>query len=120
MTFLTSRRTLLTQSAALLGFAFLPHAHAAASWSAEAFERARPIERAVIDHPFLKALADGTIEKDKILWYLAQNAGYLNNYAASLSRACAKLENPEDRSLLAQWIKDTAGTETWTLELLKK
>lgn len=87
MTFLTSRRTLLTQSAALLGFAFLPHAHAAASWSAEAFERARPIERAVIDHPFLKALADGTIEKDKILWYLAQNAGYLNNYAASTTIA---------------------------------
>ena len=71
MTFLTSRRTLLSQSAALLGFAFLPQAHAAshaaASWSAEVFERARSIERAVLDHPFLKALADGTIEKDKIL-----------------------------------------------------
>lgn len=124
MTFLTSRRTLLSQSAALLGFAFLPQvqaaSHAAAFWSAEVFERARPIERAVLDHPFLKALADGTIEKDKILWYLAQNAGYLKNYAASLSRACAKLENPEDRSLVAQWIRDTAGTETWTLDLLKK
>ena len=120
MTFLTSRRSLLAQSAALLGFAFLPQARAAASWSAEVFERARPIERAVIAHPFLKALADGTISRDKILWYLAQNAGYLKSYAASLSRACAKLENPEDRALLAQWIKDTAGTETWTLDLLKK
>lgn len=120
MTFQTSRRSLLAQSAAILGFAFLPQARAAASWSSEAFERARPIERAAIAHPFLKTLADGTIARDKILWYLAQNAGYLRNYAASLSRACAKLENPQDRALLAQWIKDTAGTETWTQDLLRK
>ena len=120
MTICISRRTVLLKTAALAGFAFLPQARAASTWSAEAFERARPIERAVVAHPFLRALAEGTIEREKILWYLAQNVGYLQSYAASLSRVCAKLESPEDRALLAQWIKDTAGTEDWTRGLLEK
>ena len=71
-------------------------------------------------HPFLQELASGTIAREKVLWYLAQNVIYLKGYGESLTRVEKRLTDAADRRLLTQWIKETAQTEVWMLELIEK
>lgn len=120
MSALLSRRSFLTQTAALAAAGIPFTVPAAASWSAEAFARTRSVTDAVLAHPFLQELASGTIAHEKVLWYLAQNVIYLKGYGESLTRVEKRLTDAADRRLLTQWIKETAQTEVWMLELIEK
>ena len=120
MSALLSRRSFLTQTAALAAAGIPFTVPAAASWSAEAFARTRSVTDAVLAHPFLQELASGTIAREKVLWYLAQNVIYLKGYGESLTRVEKRLTDAADRRLLTQWIKETAQTEVWMLELIEK
>lgn len=58
------------------------------TFTADAWARASPIRAAIDKMPFVAGLADGSLTADRFLYYLAQDAHYLNTYARVLA-ACA-------------------------------
>lgn len=64
-------------------------------WSEEAWEKACPVYRKIIEHPFIEELANGTLAPDKFRFYLQQDSLYLSNYAKTLSHIASRLVNKE-------------------------
>ena len=46
-------------------------------WSDSAWEAARPVYEKILEHPFVRALADGTLSAERFRFYLRQDALYL-------------------------------------------
>ncbi len=56
----------------------------AKTFSEEAWARARPTYDAILKHPFITGLASGKLAEDKFIFYLEQDARYLNCFAKAL------------------------------------
>ena len=65
------------------------------SFSQELWKSAVEIYRAIITHPFVTGLADGSLDERKFRFYVIQDALYLNYYARTLSIAAAKAPKEE-------------------------
>lgn len=63
-------------------------------WTSELWESITPIYDAILAHPFLKGLSDGSLPEPAFRFYAIQDALYLQDYARCLSLASAK--SPED------------------------
>jgi thiaminase/transcriptional activator TenA len=61
-----------------------------------------PVYRAILDHPFLPALADGSLPSAAFAYYLAQDAHYLIGYGQVLAALGARARDPEDTALFAR------------------
>ena len=61
------------------------------SWSDEAWRLGEPIYKAITELPFVRELAEGTLSRERFLFYLRQDAMYINNYARSLARVATRL-----------------------------
>lgn len=48
------------------------------------------IYRAILDHPFLEGLVDGTLPQEAFRYYVLQDAHYLRDYARALSLCAAR------------------------------
>jgi len=59
-------------------------------WSREAWRAINPIFEAIIRHPFLLGLTDGSLEKSKFLFYLNQDALYLDDFGKVLAGIAVK------------------------------
>ncbi|MFI5808814.1 thiaminase II [Streptomyces sp. NPDC051561] len=69
--------------------------------------------RAAIDKlPFVTGLGDGTLDREKFVYYLAQDAHYLRDYARALASAAAKADRPEDIAFFAQHAHDAIVVES--------
>jgi len=60
-------------------------------WSTEAWNKIAPIYDKIINLRFNQELSNGTLEKDKFIFYLAQDAYYLLDFGRTLSAIAAKL-----------------------------
>ena len=72
------------------------------------------IRREIDDLPFIRALADGTLEREPFVSYLAQDALYLREYARVLAEA-ARLAPTSDEQ--AFWANAAHGSIVGELEL---
>lgn len=54
------------------------------------WEEVAPLRRAILDHPFLNELADGTLEAESFRHYIVQDSLYLAEYARVLALAAAR------------------------------
>ncbi|WP_115728106.1 TenA family protein [Actinomyces culturomici] len=85
-----------------------------------------PIRAAIDDLPFVEGLADGTLEKGRFDYYMAQDAAYLGAYGRALAGLAQMGDDPDDlvfwaqcaanailveRSLHASHVDVVAGTE---------
>ncbi|WP_409055205.1 thiaminase II [Streptomyces sp. SYP-A7185] len=69
--------------------------------------------RAGIDKlPFVIALGDGTLDREKFVYYLAQDAHYLRGYARALASAAAKADRPQDIAFFAKSAHDAVVVES--------
>jgi Putative transcription activator len=68
-----------------------------ANFTKELWREITPIYRAILDHPFIKGLTDGSLEEESFRFYVVQDTLYLREFARALSIAAAK--SPED-----EWI----------------
>src|ERR671935_3133996 len=59
-------------------------------WSAIA-----PIYGAILRHPFLRGLADGSLSRESFRFYAVQDALYLRDFARALSLAAARAPRDE-------------------------
>ena len=50
------------------------------TWTAEMWEESLPIYRAILEQPFIRELADGSLSQERFSRYIAQDEIYLGNY----------------------------------------
>ncbi len=81
------------------------------AFSAQAWERITPIRAAIDSSPFLVALEDGSLDRERFDYYLGQDARYLFSYGKALAAAGAQADTADDVLFWA-----TAARETFVVE----
>ncbi len=81
------------------------------TWSADLWELMRPSYDAVLEHPFLVQLADGTLPDATFDGYLVQDAHYLGAYARALALVGGRAQSWGDTTILARHAAATADVE---------
>jgi thiaminase/transcriptional activator TenA len=69
------------------------------------------IYAAILDHPFLAGLADGTLPREAFRHYITQDAHYLRGYARALALCGAKADDPADTVMFAQHAAGAVAAE---------
>lgn len=64
-------------------------------WSTEAWAAAQPIYDKIIEMPFVRQLAEGTLPYERFLEYQRQDALYLDTYSRVLAHIASRLHNRE-------------------------
>lgn len=82
----------------------------AADW----WDDIRGIRDATDGLPFVRGLTDGTLPRDRFIWYLAQDALYLRDYARVLAHASALAPTPEEQAF---WATSAHGAIAAELDL---
>lgn len=80
-------------------------------WSDSAWEAARPVYEKILEHPFVRALADGTLSAERFRFYLRQDALYLDGYARRLAHIAARLEHKEHTESFLRFAADGIAVE---------
>lgn len=62
-----------------------------AKWSEETWTQARPIYDTILAMPFIKELTNGSLPRDKFLFYLKQDTLYIDGYAQILAHIASRL-----------------------------
>ncbi|WP_338089165.1 bifunctional hydroxymethylpyrimidine kinase/phosphomethylpyrimidine kinase [Phycicoccus endophyticus] len=75
---------------------------AAAEVADEWWGRIAGIRARIDELPFIRALADGTLERERFLTYLGQDALYLRDYARVLAQAARIAPTPTEQAFWAQ------------------
>lgn len=60
-------------------------------WSEEAWKAASGVYTSIIEHPFVEALADGSLPRDRFMHYLRQDSLYLGEYFRVLAHIASRL-----------------------------
>ena len=77
------------------------------TFSADTWARSAHIRRAIDDLPFVRGLADGTLDRERFVYYMAQDALYLADYGRVLAMLAGQATDPED---LLFWAEDAKTT----------
>ena len=65
------------------------------SFTEECWESIAPIYGAILSHPFIKGLGDGTLARESFEFYVVQDALYLRDFARALSITAARAPRDE-------------------------
>ena len=80
-------------------------------WSDEAWEAALPTYEKILRHPFVGALAAGTLSADRFRFYIRQDALYLDGYARRLAHVAARLPRKEQTEAFLHFALDGIAVE---------
>lgn len=72
------------------------------TWSAEAWKRTEHIYNSILELKFVQELGDGTLARDKFVWYMEQDKLYLDDYSRALAMIAVRTPEVKDA---AQWMK---------------
>ncbi|WP_022929660.1 thiaminase II [Patulibacter americanus] len=81
------------------------------AFTANLWRSAAPIQAAILAHPFLAGLTDGTLPEDTFRTYVVQDSHYLKGFARALALTAGRAEADDEIVFLA-----TAGAEAITVE----
>ncbi|GJF09390.1 aminopyrimidine aminohydrolase [Mycolicibacterium cyprinidarum] len=81
------------------------------SWSTGLWTEIGPIFDAIIAHPFVAGLTDGSLDPDAFAQYVAQDVHYLRAYARSLSVVAAKAPTLADTAMFARHAAEVFDVE---------
>ena len=79
--------------------------------STQSWKLIEPVYRNILKHPFIQGLIDGTLAKEKFIFYINQDALYLADYGRALAGIASKLEKPEHIDSFLGFAKDTMSVE---------
>ncbi len=77
----------------------------------ELWESIEPIYRAILSHPFLRGLADGSLPEEKFRFYVVQDALYLRDFARALAAAASRSPRDEWTEFLSRHARETLVAE---------
>ncbi|MCV7226549.1 thiaminase II [Mycolicibacterium komossense] len=81
------------------------------TWSTRLWADIEPVYDAILDHPFLTGLTDGTLDADVFAEYVAQDVHYLRDYARALAVVGAKAPTPAITSMFARHAAEVFDVE---------
>lgn len=81
------------------------------SWSTRLWTEIEPTFAAIIAHPFLTGLTDGTLDEKVFAQYVAQDVHYLRDYARALAIVAAKAPTPADTAMFARHAAEVFDVE---------
>ncbi|MEA3375169.1 MAG: thiaminase II [Chloroflexota bacterium] len=70
-----------------------------------------PVFQAILEHPFVTGLTDGSLSEDRFHFYAIQDAHYLRHFAKSLAAAAASAPRDEWTEFLSEHARDTLVVE---------
>lgn len=74
----------------------------------------------ILDHPFLRGVADGTLEQERFVYFLAQDGHYVRAFTQCLSILAGRAPNDDIMSMLVSHAVGAIGLEaTLHLELIE-
>ena len=76
------------------------------SWTCEAWAAALPIYNDIIEHPFIKELADGTLDPARFDRYLAQDELYIGNYGRQMFELAELIDDPAAHDMFVEFAKE--------------
>jgi thiaminase/transcriptional activator TenA len=80
-------------------------------WTNKAWRLITPIVKAIYNHPFIKSLVEGTLPKDTFLFYIGQDALYLDDFGKMLGAAALKHDQKDDVLTLFGFALDSIRVE---------
>ncbi|MFR9166300.1 MAG: thiaminase II [Dysgonomonas sp.] len=80
-------------------------------WSERTWHAALPVYNKILKQPFIKELMEGTLDKEKFMFYIRQDAAYLSEYGKILSVIASKLDKPEHSRAFLRFAGDTMQVE---------
>lgn len=80
-------------------------------WSETAWQTAQNVYDAILQLPFLKELAEGTLQRDKFNFYIGQDALYLNDYSRRLAHIASRINDPQLTEIFLKFAADGVAVE---------
>ena len=80
-------------------------------WSNRAWEASRPIYEAILRLPFIKELADGTLDPAIFQRYIEQDKLYLTEYSRILAHIASRLHDNDHVDAFLRFARDGVFTE---------
>ncbi len=77
----------------------------------QAWRRTETLRRALLDHPFNRELAAGTLGRQQFQFYLVQDARYLAGFARALAVAASRAEDVADIAFFAGAAREAVVVE---------
>ncbi|MET0451497.1 MAG: thiaminase II [Mycobacterium sp.] len=81
------------------------------SWSARLWNEIEPTFAAILAHPFVTGLTDGTLDADVFAHYVAQDVHYLRDYARALALVGARAPGLSDTAMFARHAAEVQEVE---------
>lgn len=79
--------------------------------SEELWSSIKDIYSAILSHPFIKGLTDGSLEEEKFRYYILQDFIYLKDFSKALAILSAKADTQEQSMLFATHVADVLRVE---------
>ena len=81
------------------------------SFSAELWQGVVGVYDAILAHPFLTGLTDGSLPHDAFAFYVVQDAIYLHGYAQALAAVASRAPTPSQGEMFARHAADAIAVE---------
>jgi thiaminase/transcriptional activator TenA len=81
------------------------------SFSEQLWESIGDIYRAILEHPFITGLTDGTLPAESFAFYVLQDALYLRDYARALAAVGSRAPSPTALRMFAGHAADAVAAE---------
>jgi thiaminase (transcriptional activator TenA) len=81
------------------------------TWSQNLWHDIEPIFDAILEHPFIRGLTDGTLDPEVFAHYVAQDVHYLRDYARALAVVGAKATTLEDTAMFTRHAAEVYDVE---------
>lgn len=88
------------------------------SWSKEVWEKSLPIYDAILEQPFIRELAAGTLPADKFARYIAQDEIYIGNYGRQMYELADLMTTAEDHDMFVAYADSGIESEKVMHQLL--
>jgi thiaminase/transcriptional activator TenA len=86
-------------------------ASASGAFTAELWAGIEGTYQAILEHPFVAGLTDGSLERESFAFYVVQDAHYLREYARALSVAAARAPQEADIAMFAEHAAEVIAVE---------
>ncbi|MCK0177258.1 thiaminase II [Mycolicibacterium sp. F2034L] len=80
-------------------------------WSERLWRDIEPIYSAILAHPFISGLVDGTLDEEVFAHYVAQDVHYLRDYARALAVVGAKAPTLADTAMFSRHAAEVMDVE---------
>lgn len=80
------------------------------TWTAEMWEESLPIYESILEQPFIRELADGSLSQERFSRYIAQDEIYLGNYGKQMEAFAELLDDADEKAMFKAFAE--AGMES--------